>query len=190
MCPVVPAFQAELSAVHLVPLSAVHPPLWSLMQEPRPLRPVLLLSRPRHLQSRVAALRAEGLPAVLRVVPGRAAVLRVAVRVVVLEQAVPVQAVPVRVVLVRAVPVAVPRRPVVRVAEPPPEAVRLAALRAVPVAVPPWVAVRRWVAVPPPVAVRQAEPRSRVAHLPELPWWTRPVCLPELHWWTRRWSDL
>jgi hypothetical protein len=49
------------------------------------------------------------------------------------------------------------------VAEPPPEAVRLAALRAVPVA------VRRWVAVPPPVAVRQAQPRSRVAHLPELP---------------------
>jgi hypothetical protein len=171
---VVPACQAELSAVH--------PPLWSLMQEPRPLRPVLLLSRPRHLQSRVAALRAEGLPAALPVVPGRAAVLRVQV---VLEQAVPEQA-----VLVRAVPVAVPRRPVVRVAEPPPEAVRQAALRAVPVAVPPWVAVRRWVAVPPPVAVRQAEPRSRVAHLRERPWWTRPVCLPELRWWTRRWSDL
>ena len=182
MCPVVSESPAEWSAVHLVPLSAVHPPLWSLMQEPRPLRPVLLLSRLRHLQSRVAALRAEGLPAALPVVPGRAAVLRVqVVRVqVVLEQA----------VLVRAVPVAVPRRPVVRVAEPPPEAVRQAALRAVPVAVPPWVAVRRWVAVPPPVAVRQAEPRSGVAHLSELRWWTRPVCLPERRWWTRRWSDL
>lgn len=160
----------------------MHPPLWSLMQEPRPLRPVLLLSRLRHLQSRVAALRAEGLPAALPVVPGRAAVLRVAVRVqVVLEQVVLEQAVLVR---------AVPRRPVVRVAEPPPAAVRQAALRAVPVAVPPWVAVRRWVAVPPPVAVRRAEPRSRVAHLRERPWWTRPVCLPELRWWTRRWSDL
>jgi hypothetical protein len=174
---VVPACQAELSAVHLVPLSAVHPPRWSLMPEPRPLRPVLLLSRLRHLQSRVAALRAEGLPAALPVVPGRAAVLRAAV----LRVAVRVQ-----VVLEQAVP----RRPVVRVAEPPPEAVRQAALRAVPVAVPPWVAERRWVAVPPPVAVRQAEPRSRVAHLRERPWWTRPVCLPELRWWTRRWSDL
>jgi hypothetical protein len=162
---VVPACQAELSAGHLVPLSAVHPPLWSLMQEPRPLRPVLLLSRLRHLQSRV--------------VPGRPAVLRAAVRVqVVLEQAVPV----------RAVPVAVPRQPVVRVAEPPPGAVRQAALRAVPLAVPRRPAVP--VAEPPPGAVRQAEPRSRLAHLRELPWWTRPVCLPELRWWTRRWSDL
>ena len=183
--------------MHLVPLSAVHPPLWSLMQEPRPLRPVLLLSRLRHLQSRVAALRAEGLPAALpvvpgraavpQVVPGRAAVLRVQV---VRVQVVRVQVVLEQAVLVRAVPVAVPRRPVVRVAEPPPEAVRQAALRAVPVAVPPWVAVRRWVAVPPPVAVRQAEPRSGVAHLSELRWWTRPVCLPERRWWTRRWSDL
>jgi hypothetical protein len=189
---VVPACQAELSAVHLVPLSAVHPPLWSLMQEPRPLRPVLLLSRLRHLQSRVAALRAEGLPAALPVVPGRAAVPQVVPgRAAVLRvQVVRVQVVLEQAVLVRAVPVAVPRRPVVRVAEPPPEAVRQAALRAVPVAVPPWVAVRRWVAVPPPVAVRQAEPRSRVAHLRERPWWTRPVCLPELRWWTRRWSDL
>ncbi|WP_194166370.1 hypothetical protein [Mycolicibacterium sp. P9-22] len=190
VCPVVSESPAEWSAVHLVPWSVVLPPLWSLTQEPRPLRPVLLSSRLRHPRSRVARL-AEG-PRVVapQVAPVRRAEVpvRAVPEQVALVRAVPVRVAPVLVALVRAVPeqmrvlsVAVPRRPVVQVAEPPSEVVRRAALRR---PVVPGVAHPSAVVHPSVVA-----PRSQVAHLPERPWWTRPVSLRVLRWWTRRWSD-
>jgi hypothetical protein len=144
-----------LSVAHPVPWSAVLPPLCSLTQEPRPLRPARLSSRLRH------PLWPVELPAEPRVVPVRQAeVLLVAALVqVVPEQAAPVRAVPVE---TRVLSVAVPRWPVVRGAEPPPVAVQPVALRQVPVVVHPWVVVLRSVVARPWVVVL----RSVVVH----PW--------------------
>ncbi|WNG80387.1 hypothetical protein C6A86_019405 [Mycobacterium sp. ITM-2016-00316] len=111
-----PAFPGELSVAPPVPRSAVHPQQWSLMQEPRPPRPVVLLSKLRHRRWPEAVLPA----AVPRVVPERQAeeppVAEVP-PVAALVQVVPERAaqVPVEMWVLSA---AVPRQPVVRVAEP------------------------------------------------------------------------
>ncbi len=174
-----------------VPRSAVLPQQWSLMQEPRPPRPVVPLSKLRHRRWPAAELPAAAVP---RVVPERAA------------------QVPVEMWVLSA---AVPRQPVVRVAEPLSAAVPQAVLRQVPVAVHPSAAVSRLVvalrsvavprlvaalplvAVPRLVGVRPlvvaprlvAVPPWLVAHLQALRWWMQPVCLRALRWWTRRWWD-
>ena len=195
MCPVVPAFPVELSVAPPAPRSAVLPRPWSLMPEQRPPLPVAPLSKLRHRRWPEAVLPA----AVPRVVPEQQAeVPPVAALVrVVPERAalVPVQT--------RLLSVAVPRQPVLRVAEPQPAPVPQAVLRQVPVAVlrqvpvvvPRSVGVRPWVAALPSVAVPRsvgvrpsvAVPRSRAARPPELLWWTQPVCLRERHWWMPRW---
>lgn len=191
-----------------VPRSAVLPQQWSLMQEPRPPRPVVPLSKLRHRRWPAAELPAAAVP---RVVPERQAeVLPVAA----LVRVVPERAaqVPVEMWVLSA---AVPRQPVVRVAEPLSAAVPQAVLRQVPVAVHPSAAVSRLVvalrsvavprlvaalplvAVPRLVGVRPlvvaprlvAVPPWLVAHLQALRWWMQPVCLRALRWWTRRWWD-
>lgn len=177
MCPPVPVFPAELSVAPPVPRSAVLRQQWSLMQEPRPPRPVVPLSKLRHRRWPEAVLAA----AVPRVVPERqAAVPPVAA----LVQVVPERAaqVPEEMWVLSA---AVPRQPVLRVAEPPSAAVPQAVLRPVPVGVLPLVAVPRLVVARPLAAVAP----SRAARLPVLRWWTQPVCRRELRWWTLRWSD-
>ncbi|CAM3647106.1 hypothetical protein MYFR107205_20755 [Mycolicibacterium frederiksbergense] len=201
MCPPVPVFPAELSVAPPVPRSAVLRQQWSLMQEPRPPRPVVPLSKLRHRRWPEAVLAA----AVPRVVPERqAAVPPVAA----LVQVVPERAaqVPEEMWVLSA---AVPRQPVLRVAEPPSAAVPQAVLRPVPVGVLPLVAVPRLVVALPLVEVPQlvvtlplvevprlvvarplaAVAPSRAARLPVLRWWTQPVCRRELRWWTLRWSD-
>jgi hypothetical protein len=126
-----------LSAVRPVPLWAVLPPLWSLTQEPRPLRPAPLLSRLPHPLSAVAAPPVEPAQAeVLPVVAPREEVLPVVARAA-QERAVPAE--------MRARSVAVPRRPVAPEVELPPVAVRQAALRQAPVVALPWVGVPRLV---------------------------------------------
>ncbi len=204
MCPAVSAFPGELSVAPPVPRSAVLPQQWSLMQEPRPPRPVVPLSKLRLRRWPEAVLPA----AVPRVVPERQAVVAALVRVVPERAAqVPVE--------MRVLSAAVPRQPVVRVAEPLSAAVPRAVLRQVPVAVHPsvevprlvvalpLVAVPRLVVVHPLVAVPRlvvalplvvaprlvAVPPWLVAHLPALRWSTQPVCLRALRWWTRRWWD-
>ncbi len=194
MCPAVSAFPGELSVAPPVLRSAVLPPQWSLMQEPRPPRPVVPLSTLRHRRWPEEVLPA----AVLPVAPERRAVAAL------------VQVVPEQVAQVRAGPVqtqvpsvAVPRRPVQRVAEPPPEAARQAALRQVPEVAPRLVVAARLVVAPllvvalplvevPRLVVARplaAVAPSRAARLPVLRWWTQPVCRRELRWWTLRWSD-
>ncbi|MEX7468818.1 hypothetical protein AB4Z39_03795, partial [Mycobacterium adipatum] len=144
----VPAFPVELSVAPPAPRSAVLPRPWSLMPEQRPPLPVAPLSKLRHRRWPEAVLPA----AVPRVVPEQQAeVPPVAALVrVVPERAalVPVQT--------RLLSVAVPRQPVLRVAEPQLAPVPQAVLRQVPVVVPRSVGVRPWVAALPSVAV----PRS------------------------------
>lgn len=165
------------------------PPLWSLTQEPRPLRPALLLSRRQHPLSPVVKPRV-AVPVQAEQAPV-AQVREVLVQVV---RAVPVREVQARVVPAetRALLAAVPRRPVLREAEPPPVVVPQAVLPQVPAVVHPSVAVLRSAVVHPLVAVPQpvAARRSPAADLLELPWWTQPVSLRALRWWTHRSSDL